>query len=136
MKITTFALPLVIGAFAAAAVSAAPLPGTYGLAGTHGLVTLAQAKQVGAKKVSKALVKKKVASNKKRRVRRSFASLTCSVEATKKGLKGAKRKAYRYNCLRAASDCVVSAKRKGLKGRARTTFRKQCITLAARKATA
>ena len=135
MKALTIVVPAIAVLLAATSAKAASWPTANGIAAKHNAVTLVIAKKAEVEKATKAKGKQK-AIQKKRRVRRSFASLTCSVEANKKGLKGKARKSYRKKCLQAASACSVHARKRGLKGKARSAYRKQCVTRAARKATA
>ena len=139
MRIVAFVLPAVVGMLTAISASAVPFPNLKEANGAKGSLTFAQTNKPTKKNATRSDAKKsahKKTMKTRRRVPRTFASLTCSVEANKKGLKGAKRKAYRKKCLRAASACSVSARKKGLKGRALIAFRKQCITIAARKTAA
>ena len=135
MKALTIVVPTIAILLAASSANATSWLTAAGVAGEQNAVTLIQAKKAEAKKSTKATGKQKTVQ-KKRRVRRSFASLTCSVEANKKGLKGKTRKSYRKKCLQAATACSVNARKRGLKGKARSAYRKQCVTRAARKATA
>ncbi len=135
MKALTIVIPAVAMLLAASSANATSWPSAAGITGEQNAVTLIKAEKSEVQKATKSKSKQKTVQ-KRRRVRRSFASLTCSVEANKKGLKGKVRKSYRKKCLKAASACSVYARKRGLKGKARIAYRKQCVTRAAQKATA